>query len=105
MTDKELRKLSKSELLEILLIQSRKIEEQDARIKELEDQMNSLTIDIEESGTLAEAALRLSGIFDAAQKAADIYLENVKYNTKQKYKSMNERNLAKTLDNIGKMYE
>ena len=33
---------------------------------------------MEDSGSIAEAALRLNGIFEAAQKAADQYLESVK---------------------------
>ena len=32
---------------------------------------------IENSGSIAEAALKLSGIFEAAQAAADQYLENI----------------------------
>ena len=35
-------------------------------------------INIEQSGSIAEASLKLTRIFEEAQKAADLYLENVK---------------------------
>ena len=36
-----------------------------------------------DSGSIAEAALKLNGIFEVAQKAADQYLENVKARASQ----------------------
>ena len=38
----------------------------------------SKEIHIARAGAIAEAALMLNGVFDAAQKAADQYLENVR---------------------------
>ena len=35
-------------------------------------------IAIEESGSIAEASLKLTKVFEEAQKAADLYVENVK---------------------------
>ncbi|MBA2796181.1 hypothetical protein [Streptococcus porcinus] len=75
---KELKKLSRKELLELLLEQQLLIEKQEKELKEIKDKLNNQKIKIETSGTLAEASLRLSGIFEAAQEAADIYLENIK---------------------------
>lgn len=78
MTDKELHRLKRSELLEILVEMS----EENDRLKEenesLKNQLCDKNIQIENSGSIAEAALKLSGIFEAAQKAADCYLENIK---------------------------
>lgn len=78
MTDKELHRLKRSELLEILVEMS----EENDRLKEenesLKNQLYDKNIKIENSGSIAEAALKLSGIFEAAQKAADCYLENIK---------------------------
>ncbi|MGT2752968.1 hypothetical protein [Streptococcus porcinus] len=75
---KELKKLSRKELLELLLEQQLLIEKQEKELKEIKGKLKNQKIKIETSGTLAEASLRLSGIFEAAQEAADIYLENIK---------------------------
>jgi hypothetical protein len=39
--------------------------------------VNDNKIDIEESGSIAEAALKINGVFEAAQAAADQYLDNI----------------------------
>lgn len=78
MTEKELHKLKRAELLEMMLAQSREIEVLRARIEELETKLADREIRIRESGSIAEAALKLNGIFEAAQAAADQYLENVR---------------------------
>ena len=78
MTEKELHKLKRGELLEMMLAQSREIEALRARISELENKLADREIRIRESGSIAEAALRLNGVFEAAQAAADQYLENLK---------------------------
>lgn len=77
MTDKELQKLSRSELLELLLIQSREMDELKIRTEQLQQQLQNRQITLSQAGSIAEAALQLSGIFAAAQEAADLYLENV----------------------------
>lgn len=78
MTEKELHKLKRAELLEMMLAQSREIDSLRARIEELEEKLADREIRIQESGSIAEAALKLNGIFEAAQAAADQYLENVR---------------------------
>ena len=45
---------------------------------ELEQQMSRRELQIASAGSIAEASLKLSGIFEAAQKAADQYLYNVR---------------------------
>lgn len=78
MTEKELHKLKRGELLEMMLAQSREIDALRLRIADLEARLADREIRIQESGSIAEAALKLNGIFEAAQAAADQYLENVK---------------------------
>ncbi len=78
MTDKELRKLSRSELLEMLLIQSKEVERLKGELKEANRKLEDRKILLEESGSIAEAALKLNDIFEVAQRAADQYLESVK---------------------------
>lgn len=79
MTEKEVRKLSRLQLLEILVEQANEIEQLKAELKETKEQLADRKIVIEQSGSLAEAALRLNGVFEAAQRAADQYLENIRH--------------------------
>ena len=78
MTDKELKRLSRTDLLNMMLNLSKENEALRRRLAEAEEKLNSREIAIEESGSLAEAALRLNGIFEAAQAACDQYTQNLK---------------------------
>ena len=78
MTEKELLKLKKSELLEIMLAQSKEIDSLREQLAEAEEKLASRRIAIKESGSIAEASLKLTQIFEEAQKAADLYVDNVK---------------------------
>ena len=78
MTEKELLKLNKSEMLEIMLSQSREIDSLREQLAEAEARLEDRRITIEKAGSLAEASLKLTKVFEEAQKAADLYLENVK---------------------------
>ena len=83
MNDKKLRKIGKKELLEILLSQAKKIEELEIELEKTQKKLESKKILIEESGSLAEASLKLNNIFEIAQQAADQYLLNVKEKCKK----------------------
>jgi hypothetical protein len=76
--DKSLKKMSRTELLELLLEQSEQIEKLEKELKIAKILLKKRQIAIEQSGNIAEAALKLNGVFEAAQKAADEYLENVR---------------------------
>lgn len=117
MADKELRRLKRRDLLQMLLaqceeterlqkeldertieletlqegyerlknklnIKDERLNQKDARIAELEASIEEIqasrVIELEEAGSIAEAALRLNGIFEAAQRCAEQYLMNVK---------------------------
>jgi hypothetical protein len=117
MTDKELQKLGRRELLQLLLDQAKetdriskllkdtegqlsqveegyerlreRLDHKDTRIHELQAQIDELQnriqnekekriADLSEVGSIAEAALKLNGVFDAAQRAANQYLRSVK---------------------------
>ena len=77
MTDKELRRLSRSELLEMLIAQMKENEALQSRLELAEAQLNDRQIAVEKAGTLAEASLSLNGVFEAAEAAAQQYLENI----------------------------
>lgn len=78
MTDKELRHLSRMELLEMLIAQIEENEELKKQLAQAEQSLSDRRIVMEESGTMAEAALRLNGVFEAADRAARQYLENIR---------------------------
>ena len=78
MTDKELRRLSRAELLEMLLAQMEENERLKQKLKKVQAALANRRIDIEEAGTMAEAALKLNGVFEAADRAARQYLENIR---------------------------
>ena len=69
MTDSMLNNLSREELLGLALAQQKQIEA-------LQQQLMQQTA-ADEAGSIAQAALQLSGVFEKAQQAADVYLENV----------------------------
>lgn len=79
MTDRELQKLKRVELLQLLVEQSR---EMDALRKELEETKKQLAdreLHMQKAGSIAEASMQLNGVFEAAQRAADQYLESIRY--------------------------
>ena len=78
MTDKELRKLSRAELIDILFELQTQNENLTAENRELAAQLESRQLQITEAGSIAEAALRLNGVFEAAQAAADQYVRCTK---------------------------
>lgn len=78
MTDKELHRLSRAELLELLTSLSEENESLRRQLDQQAEQLNSRSLQLQDAGSIAEAALRLSGVFASAQDAADRYLENIR---------------------------
>ncbi len=78
MTDKELRRLHREDLLQILIAQQKQIEDLTAALEDSEKALNDKKIAIEESGSLAEAALKLNDVFTSAQQAADMYVNETR---------------------------
>lgn len=90
MTEKELSKLRRSDLLEMLLEQSKEVERLKAELADAKARLESRRIKINHAGSIAEAALAVSGIFETAQKAADEYLENLASLTERKEEIVSE---------------
>lgn len=78
MDAKELSRLSKTDLLELMLEISRENDRLKHKLAIYEKVVNDNKIEIEESGSIAEAALKINGVFEAAQAAADQYLDNIR---------------------------
>ena len=102
MTDAELRKLKRTDLLEMLLEQGKTVEDLNAQIEKLnlrienlkqekaeceqnfrnqlevlEEKLADRQLRMENAGSIAKASLELNGIFEAAQNAAQQYLDNI----------------------------
>ena len=77
MDDKELRKLKRTDLLELLLEQTKENEELKKEVESLREKLNERNIRMDNAGNIAEAVLQLSGIFEVAQTAAEHYLDNI----------------------------
>lgn len=78
MADAKLSKLKRADLLEMLLEQSKENEKLRAEIEELKQQLADRRIYMEQAGNIAEAALKINGVMEAAQAAAQQYLDNIK---------------------------
>ena len=89
MEAKELKKLRREELLEMLIQEKREndelreelrrvTEEKDREIELLKKHLADRRIRVSEAGTMAEAALAVYRVFERADQAATLYLDSVK---------------------------
>ena len=78
MADKEIKRLSRSELLELLVKLSEENEKLGKENEQLRKRLESRQISLENAGSIAEASLRINRVFEAVQAAADDYLASVK---------------------------
>ena len=77
MTDKELKRLSRGELLEMLIAQASENEKLKQELEDAQAALQDRSIAIDNAGSIAEASLQLSGVVEAAQNAAEQYLANI----------------------------
>ena len=78
MTDQELRKLRRTDLLELLLAQEKENEELRRRVEQLQICLEERELTMVNAGSIAEASMQLNGVFQAAQAAADQYLTSIR---------------------------
>ena len=76
--DPDLTKLKKHDMLEIMLAQSKEIDRLRERVADLEAQLESREFEFSKIGSIAEASLAVTNIFKEAEKAAVIYIENIR---------------------------
>lgn len=94
MEDKELRKLKRADLLEILIEQGKEIERLEKALEEAEKKLNDKRISIENFGTMAEAAFKLNHVYEAVDKAAKQYLDNIGIGSEKYEEIISEENVA-----------
>jgi hypothetical protein len=78
MTEKELRRLSRAQLLEMLLRETERNEALQKELAAANAQLADRKITIERAGSIAQASLQLNGVFEACQRAADQYIDSIR---------------------------
>ena len=78
MTEKELKRLSRKELLQIMVMQAEENERLHEELKRLKGCLQENRIRADEADSIAEAAMELHRFFEAAQATADTYLDNIR---------------------------
>ena len=77
MVDKKLNKLSRAELLELLLEQTLEVERLRKELETAQRQLEERRLKVKNAGSLANAVLEVNGVVDATQAAAQQYLDNI----------------------------
>jgi len=77
MKDRELKHLSRGELLELLLLQTRETERLQEELRIREEELSNRILRMEQAGDLAHAVLMVNDVMEAAQQAARQYLDNI----------------------------
>lgn len=78
MTDKEFKKLRRDELIEVIYQLQQNEKNLLQEVATLQKKLAERRTKIEEVGSIAEASMVLNGVFEAAQAAADQYVQQVK---------------------------
>lgn len=78
MTEKELKKMSRLQLLQIMYDQSAEIDKLQEKVKKLEQTLEERQTMSKETGSIAEVSSKLNGIFQETQKVTNQYIENIK---------------------------
>ena len=79
MISKELKKLNRRELVDVIYQLKKNEEQMQGQIASLEAELQDRRIHLSVAGSIAEAATDITGIFSVAQSAADLYLLEIAY--------------------------
>lgn len=77
MINKELRKLNRRELIEIIYQMKKNEQKMQEEIDALQAELQDKRLRLSDAGSIAEAAVSVTNIFSAAQAAADLYLQEI----------------------------
>ena len=78
MEDRRLRKLTREELLELMLEQSKEIDRLTEELDSVRKKLEGRELKISKTGSLAEASAAVNSFMETAQATADQYLENIR---------------------------
>lgn len=77
MNEKELRKISRKELLELLLEQANRIVDLEKELADANAKLEDKMIMLNEAGNLAEASLKITDLFQKTMETCKIYSDNI----------------------------
>lgn len=77
MNEKELRKISRKELLELLLEQANRIVDLEKELANAKAKLEDKRIMLNEAGNLAEASLKITDLFQKTMETCKIYSDNI----------------------------
>ena len=100
MIGKELKKLSRRELVDIIYQLKKNEQEKQEEIAALEEALQDKRIRISVAGSIAEAAADITRVFSVAQRTADLYLNEI-----AAMKEDTEKECAKMLEDARKQAE
>ena len=93
MVNKELKRLSRRELVDIIYQMKKNEQQMQEEIAALQEALADKRIRLSAAGSVAEAAASITEVFSAAQKTADLYLHEISC-----MKEETERECAKMLE-------
>ena len=85
------KRMNRREMEDYIAAQDKKIEELTEALEQAQKELEDRALQIEEPGNLAEASLRINGVFEAAQNAADQFLENIKLRKEETDRACEQR--------------
>lgn len=100
MISKDIKKLNRRELVDIIYQLKKNEEQMQAKIAELEEALQDKRIKLSVAGSIAEAAMDVTNVFATAQRAADLYLHEISC-----MKADAERECAKIIEEARKEAE
>ena len=77
MNEKELRKISRKELLELLLEQANRIIDLEKELANAKAKLEDKRIMLNEAGNLAEASIKITDLFQKTMETCKIYSDNI----------------------------
>ena len=78
MTDKEFKKLTRAQLIEIIYQLQLQIDKLNEEKQTLENELSDKRLRLSNAGNIADAALEINNCFRSAQNAAEQYLNEIK---------------------------
>ena len=77
MNSKELKKMSRRELMDIIYQMKKNEQQMQDEIASLQEALKDKRLRLSEAGSVAEAAAAITNVFSAAQMTADLYLQEI----------------------------
>ena len=100
MINKELKRLSRRELVDIIYQLKKNEQEMQEEITLLKNELEDKQIRISNAGSIADAAVSITNVFSVAQTTADVYLQEIAI-----MKEKTEKECSKKIKNAEKKVE